>query len=938
MREGMPILEPLEARLLLGAGAIGAGADCRITAAGGCPAVGASQQDEAFPFTKDADRFYLDGEPVFLNMISYQPLEPGQAVDGQIREHRIEDDLRRWRQYAGGTDPVLLRVYAQPTMACPVRMPQSFYDGVRELGFWVVRDIYFADGDITDHAAGRARVDAVIAEVETVGGFDRIFAWEIGNEFQVGPGASSTQIADFISAMADHVKGRMAEPGREGYSDWVTWACWPPADVLRTDGEPVVVESLDYFSYNAYSYEPFRMRDHQGGPGTGTPYAGYLAALKDYHRHAHQWYPWMPNLDRPIVIAETGLPDSPTAPPAHDPFPPWAPSYRKGAIDGEVVAEGLADRYWDARLSDSVAGFGLFEWNDEWWKTGSPSTRENPEEHFGVVRFGEVSQGQLVARNKLQQETLRGLFAQRWQDGLISLDADDTELAPGEVTELRAAVSAEPRGPAHHRWETSRGGIVGDSETGEFRAADVALGDATITAVVTDVTGLTSSAELTIQIDRAPMPTLELLTLGTTMASGRVDNVDLDEYRLACYIRTNEFYVQPYTDMDLVWVRPDGYWWSVVHNEFDGDLVVYVVPRQRRPIQASDPVAELPGSDPAGWDEDNDLLPKWWEQTYWPGEAGQGRWDDSDADGKNNLEEMLDGSNPKVADNDTDGDGLPDNWERAFLGAVGYGRADDPDGDGSDNGREMDEATHPGRSGVDRDADLLPDHWETRMSGGLDADPGVDAFLTDYYEIGPLVGDTDLDGAVGAWDYLALKRGYGSSPAVWAEGDVDFSGGVGFEDYVLMRDNFGLAVAGVASASADDPPSAAGQAGSVEEAPVVSGTADTAVLLQQVEAADQQSGDRRLLASARTAPLVPAAAMPVTVPAAAERSAAAGRGRLPRIGGTAAVPTQRAARAEEIHRPEESAADAQDALGGLRPILLVALRRLDVGMPRAAVS
>ena len=68
----------------------------------------------------------------------------------------------------------------------------------------------------------------------------------------------------------------------------------------------------------------------------------------------------------------------------------------------------MADRYRDARLSGAVAGFGVFEWLDEWHKTGDPSTQaDHPEEHFGLGRFPSAS-SQL--RFKLQQEVIRDLF------------------------------------------------------------------------------------------------------------------------------------------------------------------------------------------------------------------------------------------------------------------------------------------------------------------------------------------------------------------------------------------------------------------------------------------------------------------------------------------------------------------------------------------------
>jgi hypothetical protein len=330
----------------------------------------------SFPFTMDGDRFLRNLEPVFLNILSYSPLEPGQDVTGRIHNSRISDDLRRLREYAvGSKDPILLRVYPQPTEEFPNRMPQIFYDGVRDLDAWIIRDIFFESNYLASDAIdkGKAAIDAVISEVESANAFDRIFAWEIGNEFQAS-GSSIPVLENFLTEMRNHIKLLMAEPGREEFSNWVTWASWPPSDPFRTDGNPINVPSLDYFSFNAYSYDPERIRDHQAGSVTGTPYAGYLAALKER----------FPNV--PLVVSESGLPDSPTAVGLDQArIPPLYPACRRGALSEEQVAEGLADRYWDARFS-GVAGFGVFEWMDEWWKAGDPSNQvDHPEEHFGLV-------------------------------------------------------------------------------------------------------------------------------------------------------------------------------------------------------------------------------------------------------------------------------------------------------------------------------------------------------------------------------------------------------------------------------------------------------------------------------------------------------------------------------------------------------------------------
>ncbi len=88
-----------------------------------------------------------------------------------------------------------------------------------------------------------------------------------------------------------------------------------------------------------------------------------------------------------------------------------------------------------------------------------------------------------------------------------------------------------------------------------------------------------------------------------------------------------------------------------------------------------------------------------------------------------------------VQDEDTDTDGLPDDWEREHFSGLSPGYADDPDSDGLTNGQEFDEGTDPDNPDTDgdgiRDGDdpspLKPPaalHGQGGCGGG-----GVDAAL-----------------------------------------------------------------------------------------------------------------------------------------------------------------------------------------------------------------
>jgi hypothetical protein len=717
----------------------------------------AAEQAGVFPFAISGDKFARDGRETFLNVFLYQPLEPGQGVGDTIRLARIQDDLRRFRHLAG-SDPVVVRVTAQPTAGDPIRMPQQFYDGLRSLGFWIIRDIFFdEDYEATDAAArGRARIDAVLGEVRLVGSLDRIFAWQLGNEFNTNPPNTPEKLdrlRAFLCDMIAHLKTELAGMGSPG-SDWVTWNVYPPTDPLRTDattekerppspaGTPVLLDcpgpDLDFFSVNAYSYEPTRLRDHQGGFATGTPYAGYLAALKEH-----------PGVSgAPLVVSETGLSDAPIPHPNHGRLTRTYPSYRKGGIDAEAAAEGLAARYWDARLG-GAAGVTFFEWNDEWWKEGDPSSQgdDQTEEHFGLLGFDRMT---WQAGAKVQWDVMRDLFGRKHaaEPPLFSGLAAGATALPCDGETIVQAVG--PRSGLRYEWYAGRGLLAGGGQAAVFRAGGLALGPSVVTLAAVDARGRSTTSAITLQIQPCGPPALQLLTLGTgtnavAAASGRVADVDLIRHKLTCFIETDQLYVQPFLDMKSIWVRSDGYFWTTVDNRTGiGRLRCWVVPRTFSPPDTAPSGWEPPGQIAsaalaAANDLDNDLLPDPWEAAHFGSSILHDRYDDPDGDGADNLEEFLGGTLPVIPDNDADGDGLPDGWERFFFGSMDVtGGSDDPDLDGLENLAELQLGIRPDRQAVDSDRDSLPDLWERQVLGHLSLDgsdllPGAGVSLLEAY-------------------------------------------------------------------------------------------------------------------------------------------------------------------------------------------------------------
>jgi hypothetical protein len=496
----------------------------------------------------------------------------------------------------------------------------------------------------------------------------------------------------------------------------------------------------------------------------------------------------------------------------------------------EQVAEGLEERYFDVRLLRDgedpnmvIAGLAVFSWNDEWWKfeDGELYIQEDePEEHFGIGKFEEKTGGDSYQlRYKLQEETVHTLYSLNFDNDaniIESVIVDNNPLSVDSNTWVYALISDSAAKPVRLRWECSRGYIIGDpncvsdpnnfSEPNNviFYAGKTALEPSTVTVVAIDTNGNVDMDSTTIDIETSEPNNIEILTLGTERASGRVYNVDMDKYKLMVYIEVeNGMYVQPDTRITSIWIDKCGYWRTKVNNENNGDLISWLVPKEYEPndfeevgFSPSNAIAEANTvhMDVNDYnDRDNDLLPDYWELEYFDKvDDANDRYNDPDGDGANNLEEFL--IDPNLAepnmkptdpyDNDLDNDDLWDNWERRFFGNVTfYDANDDPEGDGLTNSKELALGLHPVRVAADKDRDGLPDLWEIRWFNNLsqnDANnPDFDGCTNlDEYEVGldPLVrdlaGDFDCQCDVDFYDLSVLCEQWLMTGATYYIADI----------------------------------------------------------------------------------------------------------------------------------------------------------------------
>lgn len=129
-------------------------------------------------------------------------------------------------------------------------------------------------------------------------------------------------------------------------------------------------------------------------------------------------------------------------------------------------------------------------------------------------------------------------------------------------------------------------------------------------------------------------------------------------------------------------------------------------------------------------DSDGDGLPDEWELLHF-GNLGQTGADDPDGDTLTNAQEFALGSNPNIFTDplDIDADGLPDSWEQRYFGNLSATGTVDADGDGATNAAELAAGSAPNHRAstpLDIDADALPDAWELQHFGHLDYNGGDD--------------------------------------------------------------------------------------------------------------------------------------------------------------------------------------------------------------------
>jgi hypothetical protein len=197
-----------------------------------------------------------------------------------------------------------------------------------------------------------------------------------------------------------------------------------------------------------------------------------------------------------------------------------------------------------------------------------------------------------------------------------------------------------------------------------------------------------------------------------------------------------------------------------VETCYDGDCTSYNPYPAGGDLNATNADTDGDGM-PDGWEISNVLLPL-------INDAG----DDPDNDGLSNLDEFLNGTNPKVAD--TDGDGVNDGNEVLIYGTDPTNA--DTDGDGMTDGWEVNNELNPfvDDSALDPDGDSLSNLEEFHLNtnphqADTDGDGLSDSEEVYQYHTNPIAADTDGDRLSDGEEVLI----FGTDPLSYVDSDFD---------------------------------------------------------------------------------------------------------------------------------------------------------------------
>ena len=385
----------------------------------------AHKTSQLSPNTPAPTRFVVDGlhildrqtnQAMFFKGMGYSPYLAGEtplqgaapADDGRYKQHLAQ-------MQALGVNYLHL---------FPPMMPAGFFSALDTSTLVYGQDVWiFAYAqDFLDETYQKdtlASIKAVIDHTYKVGRPDRLVLFSIGDELQPESVArTDARHRDVHEYLGKHVRVTDRTPSEVAMARLIDAAMeyelsqygrrhlychtsfthlGPVANRLDLEVpyESVLTPDIgDLICLNIYTYARGVMTSKPGSV-TGTTYQGYLEELASQS-------------SKPIFITQVGLSTSPIAP------KPWVHGFGGHQIkDVPAVFRSVWKDIHTAKGGEKFCGMAIFEFQDEWWKSGEDpidSTRhepQDPEEWFGVFT---VEDGNKVAPKGKIADVVREIY------------------------------------------------------------------------------------------------------------------------------------------------------------------------------------------------------------------------------------------------------------------------------------------------------------------------------------------------------------------------------------------------------------------------------------------------------------------------------------------------------------------------------------------------
>ena len=281
------------------------------------------------------DWIYVDGVKFLIKGIGYSPFRMQFGYE-YVPDSLIEQDFKRIKEAGFNT----IRTWGI--------VPERVLKLAKENGLMVILGVWIESAGLFDNPAFIQNAIKEVRKAAKLGkNYDNIIAYLVMSEPKVDAvlKAGIRRTETFQKKLVNAVH-QVSPNALVSISNWIKTS-W--LDMTK----------FDISCYNLYGYDFDASRANIG-------IGNYVAWLKSKY------------VSKPLIVTEFGYSVSPQG----------DGSYGYGGNTVEEQTNGIVKLYKEI-IQNGACGACVFEWNDEWWKSGNPFVHDpTPEEWFGLLEVG----------------------------------------------------------------------------------------------------------------------------------------------------------------------------------------------------------------------------------------------------------------------------------------------------------------------------------------------------------------------------------------------------------------------------------------------------------------------------------------------------------------------------------------------------------------------